>query len=76
VSNRLNLILNGQSQQPTNSSLMIYDGLGRVIPVQSTWHSDESRLELDFSDLNRGLYILNVRTSSGMQILRIFKQSD
>jgi hypothetical protein len=76
VTNRLNLIMEGQADQPNSSQLVIYDGLGRVIPVNSTWYNDENRLEMDFSELNRGLYIINVRTGNGIQVLRIFKQSE
>jgi hypothetical protein len=76
VKDRLNLRLKGIVEDaPTESSLGISDAMGRSLPWNGVWHEKESRLELDFSQMNVGLYIINIRTLYGMKSIRVIKKS-
>jgi hypothetical protein len=75
VKDRLNLSLKGSVvEEPNDNSLVIFDALGRVQYIQRTWHPDESRLELDFSSVGKGLYVINIRTLQGIKTIRVMKQ--
>jgi hypothetical protein len=72
----LNINLKGfVESEPTENSLVILDAMGRIRSVQRTWHSDESRMELDFSNMNKGFYIINVQTLHGIKSIRVIKES-
>jgi hypothetical protein len=72
----LNINLKGfVESEPTENSLVILDAMGRIRSVQRTWHSDESRMELDFSHMNKGFYIINVQTLHGIKSIRVIKES-
>lgn len=76
VKDRLNLNLEGfVEQMPDESSLIILDAMGRMIPWQGVWHEGTRRLELDFSQMHVGFYVINIRTLSGVKTLRVIKKS-
>ncbi|WP_373524513.1 T9SS type A sorting domain-containing protein, partial [Aquiflexum sp.] len=76
VIDRLNINLKGfVDEEPTDNSLVILDAMGRAHAVQRTWFGDESRLEMDFSRMNKGFYIINIRTLQGIKSIRVMKQS-
>jgi hypothetical protein len=62
------------SAQPQVSSISISDQIGRVYGVNSIWHQGNSSLEIDFSTLTTGLYIIRVRTDRGIQTLKVSKE--
>ncbi len=70
----VNIIIKGITTQPAASDVMIVDGMGRIYPVEATWHSDSNRMEVDFSDMKAGMYIINVRTMAGTKSLKVFKR--
>jgi len=75
VKDRLNLKLKGVIEGvPNESSLVISDALGRNLPWKGIWHENESRLELDFSQMNIGFYIINIRTVHGVKSVRVVKK--
>ncbi|MDI1325099.1 MAG: S8 family serine peptidase [Algoriphagus sp.] len=75
VRDRLNLSLKGLVEEvPSESSLVISDALGRNLPWNGTWHEKERRLELDFSHVNVGVYIINVQTLYGVKSIRVIKK--
>lgn len=77
VKDVLNLRLRGfVEESPTESSLMISDAMGRSLPWKGIWHEKESRLELDVSQLNVGLYIINIQTLNGLKSIRVVKKSE
>jgi hypothetical protein len=75
VKDRINITLKGfVEEEPNPSSLVILDAMGRILPWQGTWHENENRLELDFSQMNVGFYVINIRTLYGMKTIRVIKQ--
>lgn len=75
VSDKLNLRLRGFVEEaPNESSLIISDAMGRSLPWKGIWHENENRLELDFSQMNLGFYIINVNTMQGMKSIRVIKK--
>lgn len=76
VSDLLNISLKGfVESEPTENSLVILDAMGRIRSVQRIWYPGESRMELDFSHMNKGFYIINVQTLQGIKSIRVIKQS-
>jgi hypothetical protein len=76
VSDRLNISLKGfVEEEPSDNSFVILDAMGRSHFVPRTWFGDESRLELDFSRMHKGFYIINIRTLHGIKSIRVMKQS-
>jgi hypothetical protein len=74
LKDRLNLSLGGYfDTAPDQSSLFIMDAAGRNLPWRGVWHEDEQRLELDFSQMNVGWYIINLKTPFGMKSIRVVK---
>jgi len=76
VRNSFNIILEGVHDQIDRSAIAILDVIGRSFPVRATWHSNESRLELDFSSFDDGLYVVNVKTTNGSKTVRVMKRMD
>jgi hypothetical protein len=75
VRDRLNLKLKGVVEDmPSETSLEISDAMGRSLPWKGVWHESESRLELDFSQMNIGFYIINIRTLTGVKSIRVIKK--
>ncbi len=75
VKDRLNLSLKGLVEEmPNENSLVISDALGRNLPWNGIWHEKENRLELDFSQVNVGLYIINISTLNGIKTIRVIKK--
>jgi hypothetical protein len=76
VKDRLNLSLIGLVEDvPTESSLVISDAMGRSLPWKGVWHENESRLELDFSQMKVGFYVININTLYGVKSIRVVKKS-
>jgi hypothetical protein len=76
VSDQLNISLKGYvEEEPSDNSFVILDAMGRSHFVPRTWFGDESRLELDFSRMHKGFYIINIRTLHGIKTIRVMKQS-
>jgi len=76
VNDKLNLRLRGFVEDvPTESSLVISDAMGRSHPWKAVWHENESRLELDFSQMKAGFYIININTLYGVKSIRVIKKS-
>jgi hypothetical protein len=76
VKDYLNITFEGLTEAPAQSAVTIVDGIGRMYTAHTTWYSQESRLELDFSGMKEGIYLINVRTATGSKTLRIMKQSE
>jgi hypothetical protein len=70
----LNVTIEGISEQPTASNIMIVDRIGRSYPVKATWEQRNNALQIDLSDLNKGLYLIKVSVSTGTQVLKIYKE--
>ncbi|MCL6257633.1 S8 family serine peptidase [Aquiflexum sp. TKW24L] len=76
VKDRLSLSLRGLvEEEPTESSLIILDAMGRSLALPRTWHQSDSRMELDFSQMHVGLYIINIRTNQGVKSIRVIKHN-
>ena len=63
-----------QSKKPEPSAVFIYDTQGRSYPVNAVWHDDRSRLSIDFSEMQIGLFIIHVSTNQSVQTLKVIKQ--
>lgn len=76
VKDRINLSLRGLvKEEPNSSSLVILDAMGRSHQLPKVWFQNESRLELDFSQMHVGFYIINVRTLDGVKSIRVIKHN-
>jgi hypothetical protein len=74
VKDKFNIILNGYlDEAPSLSSLALHDALGRTLNWKGTWNADERRIELDFSDLNSGIYFIRIQTKNGLKSIRVIK---
>jgi hypothetical protein len=77
VNDKLNLRLRGFGEKaPNESSLVISDAMGRSLPWKGIWHENESLLELDFSQMNTGFYIITLKTLQGVKSIRVIKKSN
>jgi hypothetical protein len=76
VKDKLNLRLRGLVEEaPNESSLVLSDALGRSLPWNGVWYEDESRLEIDFSQMKVGFYVININTLQGVKSIRVIKKS-
>jgi hypothetical protein len=76
VINRLSLSLKGLVEvEPNEFSLVVLDAMGRSHQLPQIWYMDESRLELDFSQMHTGFYIINIKTLDGIKSIRVIKKS-
>ena len=74
VKDKLNLDLKGLVlEEPTDYSLVILDAMGRIQHMPKTWYENESRLELDFSQMHMGLYVIHVNTVKGIKTVNVIK---
>ena len=72
----MNLSLMGLvKEEPNESSLVILDAMGRSHRLPQVWYGNESRLELDFSQMHIGFYIINIQTLDGVKSIRVIKQT-
>ena len=62
------------TKQPELSSINIFDQIGRSYPVNAIWHQENTSLEIDFSLMTKGLYIIRVSTNTGVQALKVQKE--
>lgn len=75
VKDRMSLSLKGLvKEEPTSFSLVVLDALGRSHQLPNVWFENESRLELDFSQMHVGFYIININTLEGVKSIRVIKQ--
>ena len=75
VTDKLNLSLQGYFETaPDESSMILTDAMGRILPWQGTWNQKEGMMEMDFSTMNTGLYIINIRTTQGIKSIRVIKK--
>jgi hypothetical protein len=76
VKDRMSLSLRGLvEEEPNSSSLVILDAMGRSHQLPKVWFENESRLELDFSQMHVGFYIINIRTLDGVKSVRVIKHN-
>ena len=76
VKDRMNLSLRGLvNEEPSESSLVILDAMGRSHRLPQVWYGNEGRLELDFSQMHIGFYIINIQTLDGVKSIRVIKQT-
>jgi len=74
ITDRVNIQYPENLAAPTSTSVSIYDRIGRSYPVNAIWHQENTSLEIDFSSLERGLYIILVNTEKGVQTLKVSKE--
>ena len=60
-------------EQPSSSDILIVDRVGRPVPVKAIWYQETHQLEVDFSDMNKGLYIIKVNTQDGTKTVKVLK---
>ncbi|MCH6234335.1 S8 family serine peptidase [Cognataquiflexum rubidum] len=76
VKDRMSLSLRGLvEEEPNSSSLVILDAMGRSHQLPKVWFENESRLELDFSQMHVGFYIININTLEGVKSIRVIKHN-
>jgi hypothetical protein len=74
VADHVSVLLPELVEAPANGSVGIYDRSARSFPVMATWDSGERRLDIDFSQMHQGLYLIRVITPEGVKVARVFKQ--
>jgi hypothetical protein len=74
VADRVSVLLPELEEAPANGSVGIYDRSARSFPVMAAWDSGERRLDIDFSQMHQGLYLIRVITPEGVKVARVFKQ--
>jgi hypothetical protein len=73
VQDRLFIQLQGLTRPPATTSVQVIDQVGRLHSLNTLWNSTDSTLEMDFSTVNKGLYIIRVQTDQGIQTLKVKK---
>jgi hypothetical protein len=69
-----NIELNGYlDETPSLSSIALHDALGRTLNWKGTWSPEDRRIEVDFSELNPGIYFIRIQTKTGMKSIRVIK---
>ena len=74
IVDRLSIQFPELTKEPSLSSISIFDQIGRSYPVNAIWHSKNASLEIDFSVMTKGLYIIRVSSSTGVQALKVQKE--
>ncbi len=62
------------TKQPQSNTISIFDGIGKSYPVNAIWVAENTIMEIDFSTMNKGLFIIRVSTDSGVQTLKVLKE--
>ena len=70
----VSIILQETSEVPASSDIVVLDQIGRSYNVSSEWDADKKVITLDFSDLQKGLYIIRVSSPANIKILKVFKE--
>ena len=73
VKDFVSLTVEGMESKLDKSQVAVFDGIGRSYPVNATLNEDNS-LRLDFSNMNRGFYIIKVGHTRGIQTVKIYKE--
>jgi hypothetical protein len=63
-------------EQPANADINILDRVGRIYPVKSVWDAQTKELGLDFTPMGTGIYIIRVKTKSGVKTVRVVKETE
>jgi hypothetical protein len=70
----VNISISGITELPTAANISIVDQVGRNYTVKSNWQADNSILQLDLTNLDKGLYLIRINHNKGIQTLKIFKE--
>jgi hypothetical protein len=70
----ISVVLPGLNESPTSSDVVVLDQFGRPYSVKTTWSPEDNALVLDFSSIERGLYIIKINFSEGIKLLKVYKQ--
>ena len=62
------------TQEPSTSSISIFDQIGRAYPINAVWYAETNKMEIDFSAISKGLYLIRVSTDKGTQTVKVFKE--
>ena len=62
------------AKEPVPYAINIFDQIGRSYPVNALWNSENSSLEIDFTIMSKGFYIIRVSTNTGIQALKVQKK--
>jgi hypothetical protein len=52
---------------------MVMDQIGRSYPVNSEWDQNKNILTIDFSSLQKGMYIIRVSLPENIKVVKVFK---
>ena len=74
VVDRIHISISGMNERPANSSIQIMDQLGKQYPIRTGWDKDTHQLEVDFSDMDKGLYLVKIISSAGAKVVKVFKE--
>ena len=56
--------------------MSIVDRIGRTYPVRMNWRPTEKVIEIDFAQMNSGIYMIRVRTDKGNKSVRVVKETE
>lgn len=73
VKDFVSLEIEGLDADSTSPKVAIFDGIGRGYPVNGSWQGD-GNIRLDFSNMQRGLYLIKVSHQKGIQTVKIYKE--
>ena len=73
VKDFVSLEIEGLDANSGSTQVAIFDGIGRGYPVNASWQGN-SNLRLDFSNMQRGLYLIKVSHPKGIQTVKIYKE--
>jgi hypothetical protein len=62
------------TEQPDASSILVVDRIGRDQAVNAVWEKESRSLQLNFSYVEKGLYIIKVAHATGIKVLKVYKE--
>jgi hypothetical protein len=62
------------TEQPDASSILVVDRIGREQAVNAVWEKESRSLQLNFSYVEKGLYIIKVAHATGIKVLKVYKE--
>lgn len=70
----VSIALYDASREPSTDEIVVADHIGRTYLMNTSWVEETKVLTLDFSTLQKGLYIIKIRLAEDVKILKVFKE--
>ena len=76
VRDQVNVKIEELTSEPSRDDINIIDRIGRSYPVNMNWRAVDKVIEIDFTPMNSGIYLIRVRTDKGNTTVRVVKETE